>query len=240
MSAEALMKRCWTLVLMTFLLVGCTTGLVGIRGSGDLVSETRDVSGFTEIVLDTSGTVTVEVTGTESLVIEADDNIISVLTSVVEGGALVLSADGRFSTSSHIKYTVTVATLEGVSIGGSGDIGGSGIEGDALTADISGSGMISFTGVDVARVESSISGSGAIELSGRTGDLAVSIEGSGNFDGENLTADQATVDIGGSGSVVVNATDSLQVELAGSGNVEYLGEPVVSSDISGNGKVTAR
>jgi Putative auto-transporter adhesin, head GIN domain len=236
------MRRRWLLLAVVLALVGCTGTTVfgGIRGSGDLTTESRDVSGFTGIVLEGTGTVNVEITGTESLTIEAEDNLMPHLTSDVRNGRLVLGTDTAISTTRGITYTITVETLEGVTIDGSGNVDASEISGESFNAEINGSGTIDLTGLDLGRLEATISGSGGIDVTGTTDDLQVSIPGSGTFTGVDLQAATGDVTISGSGSAVVNVADTLAAVIDGSGSIEYLGNPTVDSTINGSGSIRHR
>lgn len=212
------------LLLITGLtLVACDVDVsldVGVRGSGDLITESRDISGFDEIVVLGSGEVTITVTGTESLMIEAEDNIMPLLTAEVSGGRLELGSNESFSTTRGITYTITADALAGVEINGSGDVTASGIDADAFDVTINGSGNVVPTGsVDETRVE---------------------INGSGNYDGGGLIAAVGFVEVSGSGSVLINATDELDVRIGGSGDVTYIGTPTVTDDISGSGSISQR
>lgn len=235
------MRRRWLPMLAVLALVGCTTTVFGgIRGSGDMASESRDVSGFTEIVLEGSGSVTVDLTGTESLTIEAEDNLIPHLTSDVRSGRLVLGTDTSISTTRGIVYTITASSLDGMTIDGSGEIEATDITGEDLSAVINGSGTIELTGLDVASLVATVSGSGDIDVSGSADDLRVEIPGSGSFGGEDLQAINGDVSISGSGEAVVNVSQMLDAVVAGSGTIEYLGTPTVDSTISGSGSIRAR
>ena len=75
-------------------------------GSGDLSTKSRSVSNFNEIVLLGSGTVHVDLTGSESLVIEADDNLLPILTSEVINGRLELGSSAPYASRSPITYTI--------------------------------------------------------------------------------------------------------------------------------------
>jgi len=94
-------------LLTLFLVVGACS-IVGERGSGTMATETRDVSGFDEIDLGGSGRVLIAVTGTESLTIEAEDNILPLLTTEVRNGRLELGAKQSISPTREIVYTITV------------------------------------------------------------------------------------------------------------------------------------
>ena len=214
------------------LLLGLMAGLVllgcddldvtndGVRGSGNLITESRSVSGFDEIVLLGSGDVVIDVTGTESLTIEAEDNIMPLLTADLSGSRLELGSDEPFSATRGITYTITAATLDGVTINGSGNFLAS--------------------GVDTGRFEVTVNGSGDVEPNGTCAEVDVNINGSGNFRGEGLVASVGDIGISGSGSAVVNVSDDLNVRISGSGSVEYLGNPVVDSQTTGSGSVSQR
>ena len=193
----------------------------GVEGSGNVITESREVSGFNEIVLGGTGRVVVDVTGTESLTIEAEDNIMPFLETRVSNGRLRLDTNRSISPTVEIVYTITAETLDGLVISGSGVVEAEAVDSTDFRVDISGSG-------DVV-VEGTLSGL-----------LSVSISGSGEFDGESLTAPAGQVDVSGSGNAVVNVTDDLEVSVSGSGDVEYLGEPNVDSSVSGSGTVTPR
>jgi hypothetical protein len=192
----------------------------GIRGSGTVVAESRDVSGFSEIVLTGSGDVFVTVDGTESLRIEAEDNIMPVLTTEVRNGRLELGAESAISPTQGITYTISAAALNEVVV--------------------SGSGVVVVAGIDEESFAVTINGSGNVEPSGSTNDLAVTVSGSGNYRGEELVAAISEVTVSGSGNAFVNVTDVLDVTISGSGNVGYIGDPEVSSSISGSGDLDQR
>jgi hypothetical protein len=212
------------LLVASALAAGCegTVPFGGLRGSGDLITETRDVSGFDEIVVLGSGTVNVEVTGTESLEVEAEDNIMPFLTIEVVNGRLELGFESGqlLSPRRDITYTITAAQLNGVTIRGSGDIEATNVDADTFAAEIS--------------------GSGDVTPAGTSRHLTVTISGSGKFDGSDLEAATGEVKVSGSGNVTVNVADDLDVTISGSGDVKYIGDPSLSTDISGSGDISQR
>jgi len=221
-------------------LMGCVDGVIGLRGSGDMSSETRDVDGFTEIVLEGSGEVNIEIGDRESLTIEAEDNLMSHLTSEVESGRLVLGTSGSIVTTRGIVYTITATELEGVTLSGSGDVEVADVTAATFSTVISGSGTVDVANLMADRLEVAISGSGDVDVTGALDELDVDIPGSGSFDGEGLESATGDVSISGSGAAVVNVTDTLTANVSGSGSIEYLGNPAVSSTISGSGSIKPR
>jgi Putative auto-transporter adhesin, head GIN domain len=208
-------------IALAVLFTGCTINVgPGVRGSGNTVKETRDVTGFDEIVVGGSGDVTVEVTGTESLDVEAEDNILPLLTTEVVGGRLELGSTGSFTTTRGIHYTITAATLTGVTIRGSGSVVADGVDADSFAVRIEGSGDVTPTGTAAS--------------------LTVQIDGSGNVNAFDLEATTVDVEINGSGSASVYAIQALDVQINGSGDVAYDGDPAVDESINGSGDVRRR
>lgn len=207
------------LLLLSLSAASCT--LISEQGSGNVVTESREVSDFTEVDLEGSGQVDLEVTGSETLSIEAEDNIIPLLETEVRDGRLHLGARSSVSPTTEIIYTMTATNLDGIAV--------------------SGSGQIKVVGVDSTDLRIKISGSGDVEVTGEvSGMLSVSISGSGGYSGEGLLAANGSVDVSGSGNAVVNVTDNLDISLSGSGDIEYIGEPSVDIDESGSGSVIQR
>ena len=203
------------LLLCLPLLAGC-----GVRGSGVMATETRPVSGFSAVTVSGSGDVRIEHTGKESLTVEAEDNLLPLLETYVDGDTLVLRVrpNTSISPTRTIRYRVTVARLD--------------------AASVSGSGSIHAAGIDSERFKSSISGSGSVTLAGRTKQIAFDISGSGSYDAGRLEARTGRVSISGSGSAVVNAAEELDVSISGSGSVDVVGKPWVEQHISGSGRVS--
>lgn len=222
------------IALLAIPLAGCTVG------SGEVVTETRSVEGFHSIDLRGIGEVRITVDGTESLTVEAEDNLIDQLTSDVRGNTLILGTDRPIRPTEDVIFTVTMQTLEGIEISGSGAVTVSEFSTDGFEVDVSGSGSAAVTGIAADDVFAGISGSGAITITGDADSLDLSISGSGAFDGERLAVDVGDVEISGSGSATVNASERLDVVVSGSGSVEYLGNPSVSVNSSGSGSVSQR
>ena len=211
---------------------GAATGLIGIfllvascsieTGSGNTGTETRPVSGFSNVELAGSGELIIEQTGTESLTIEADDNLLPLLTSEVSGDTLHLGVrpNTTLRPRQSIIYRLTVRQLAGLGISGSGTVTASKIQTSRLRTDISGSGRITITGSAV--------------------DQELEISGSGEYRAEELVSKTLRAQISGSGNAVVSVTESLDVEISGSGSLTYEGDPRISEEISGSGKLIKR
>jgi hypothetical protein len=211
------MRKRLPAVSLAVVLVLSACGVVG--GSGQVVTETRQVSGFTAIDLAGSGELTVEQSGSESLTIEADQKVLSRLTSEVSDSTLKLDKKPGINvgTKNPIRYRVTVKDLSGVSVSGSGSVKGEGMTLQTLRVDIS--------------------GSGTVDLSGSAVEQDIQVSGSGQYEAAELPTEKVTADISGSGQVTVAVSRELKIDISGSGTVTSTGDPSVQQDVSGSGKV---
>jgi hypothetical protein len=230
-------------VALAVVLTGCATGTTA-SGSGDRGSaappptgvgaaaraapesggatERREVSGFTGVRLTSIGDLRIEQTGTESLTIDADADVLPQLTSNVSSGILELGvAPGTtLTTSRRIVYRLTVATLDSIAVSGAGDATASNLRADRLTVEIS--------------------GTGEMTLAGTVDSQAVTISGTGDYNGEDLQSATAEVTIDAAGDAVLRVSDRLDATVSGVGSVEYIGNPHVTKDVNGVGSVEQR
>lgn len=227
------------LLLVAILTVTSCSGF--IRGSGDLITETRQVNNFDRITLDGSGEVIITQGGSESLTIETDDNVMEHVKAEVEGGMLKLGfKEGvNLISPSRLIFYVGVDDLTELAISGSGDIESKMIETESLEASISGSGKVRVTNLAAGEVKARISGSGEIDLAGEASVQDVSISGSGEYLAGDMCSELVKVNTSGSGNAIVCATETLEVNISGSGSVNYFGRPSINSSGSGSGDLNS-
>jgi hypothetical protein len=208
-------------------------------GSGVAKSESRDVGAFTAIVLAMPAVVEIRLGDKESVVVEADDNLVAKVETVVDNGSLRIRFRDRFnfSSSREIKVLVVARRIERMAISGSGDIRAAALKGESLDANISGSGDIRIGTLDYRAVQVAIGGSGDFTAGGMADSLEASIAGSGNVAAGKLETRRAAVNIVGSGDARVWVREALSVSVAGSGDVAYYGDPAISKSVLGSGSV---
>lgn len=219
-------------------LSGCKIGWV--KGSGVKVSSTRAVAKFSSIELKSSADVVIEVGTPQSVVVETDDNLIALVTTMVSGDTLEIDATGSYSTRLGVKVTITVEKMESVNVMGSGDITVSGVRGPSFEALVHGSGDISVKGMTGTAFHAQVKGSGDITAEGVVDEVEVEVSGSGDIQLEKLSCDTADAMINGSGGIVVKVSKELKAQVSGSGDIVYLGAPIVTKTVSGSGDVRAK
>jgi hypothetical protein len=222
-------------------LAGCNSLFGGtVSGSGTRKSESRTVSEFNEVLLSTVGTLTIEQTGTESLTVEGDDNIVPLITTVVQNSRLEIRHDPgneSFTTNQPLAYHLTVKDLRAIRVSASGDARSSGLQAQDLTVEVSGSGGVRLDNLQTQALTVNITGSGSATLGGTVSKQTVTIGGSGSYGGDALATTDTTITISGSGSATVRVSGTLNATVSGSGSVTYLGSPTVKQQVSGSGRV---
>jgi len=228
------------LVAMLTVITACNTGFIK-KGSGDLITETRQVSNFDSIELNGVGEVIVTQGGSESLSIETDDNVMKHLKIVVENGTLKLGFEDGFKsiTPTRLVFYVGVDDLAGLIVSGSGDIEVDKLESDRLDVTVSGSGDVRIAMLTTGDVRTEISGSGEVSLAGESSAQVVTISGSGKYLAGDLCSESVKMDVSGSGDATVCVTETLDANINGSGSVSYYGKPSINSSGSGSGTLNS-
>lgn len=221
-------------VVLVLLSLACraAVGIPGsggvIRGSGDVTSETRRVSGFDEIDVCCGMQLILTQGDTESLEIEAEDNLLPEIVSSVVGGKLVIrykddTGSTQYLPTQPIRCTVTAREIRGLEISGGGILDAGDIDADSLSVGLSGGSVGSLASV--------IAGS-----------LVVSLSGGSNFSAQELDLSRLTLDLSGGSSVSIDAFigDSLSLDGSGGGETTIAGN-VTEQDIgwSGGGRYDA-
>ena len=224
-----------------FLLPACARSV----GSGHLVTETRNVSGFHAVLLESSGDVIITQGSTEGLTVEAEDNLLPLIRTEVDGkGVLHLGykPNESITTTRKTTFRLSAKMLDHLVLAGSGDIHADSLsvpDNGKFTVEVPGSGKISVGTLTAGSVKASVEGSGDIKLGGEANDQTVSIDGSGQYNTADLKTRTAKVGIDGSGDAKVSASDDLKIDINGSGSVGYYGNPKIQKSVNGSGDVKA-
>jgi hypothetical protein len=229
-----------TLPLAAVLLLGAC--------SGSQEYARRDFPGvgsFQKISLAGSADVVVTVGGAASVRADGDKAAIDRLDIRVENGELTIGSRRHngwtwdFGGSHHNRVTVyvTVPSLAGASIAGSGDMKIDKVAGNGFDASVGGSGDLSVASLAVAQARFDVAGSGDISASGKTQQASITVAGSGDFKADGLEIGNATISVIGSGDVSARATLAADVTVMGSGDVTLSGPAKCTIHKMGSGDI---
>lgn len=236
------MRSLLLLSAMLFLTLGTLDAQWGreIKGSGNVVTQDREINNFTEIKSCCSMKVIATKGASCSVKVEVDDNLQQYIETQVNGDRLVIKRTGNknIDPTGRVTVYVTLPELSGLYASSSSDlIVKSPFSGDRLDVDVSSSAEIEveFTG---NRVNVEGSSSGTVRLSGRADRTDVDVSSSARINGQEFTSKELDAEASSSGKVRMKVTNEVDADVSSGGKVEYSGNPSkVHSDESSGGKV---
>lgn len=205
------------LVVITPLITGCVFHHGEVIGSGQRQKQIREIAAFTSISTEGAYEIDFEAQKPLSLEIEADDNILPIITTDVSNGVLRIRSKTGFSVNQPIKLRITAPNLEGLSASGAGKIEVSGLQNEKFELDSS--------------------GAPTIKISGQTKALEINANGAGKIDAHKLRSLEADVKSNGVAKVEVFASEELKATVSGPSQVIYSGDPKVTKSVNGPGSV---
>jgi hypothetical protein len=251
-----MMRKIWLMGIVVAMatLSGCYSGPC-IDGSGPVVNEIREASGFTGVT--NTASFTVYVTRADSFRVEviAQENLLPVIETYVSGRTLIIQTHNNtcYRSGLPVEVHITMPESELLSLEGSGEIyadlltsveveisnSGSGIiEVDSVFAESlivsnAGSGYIALEGSYAVNVEAIQSGSGAILCGTLMGTSEVKIRHSSSGHVSAIVLDGVLTDVDMSGSGRINLSGELveaEYALNSSGRIDAL--DLMASDVN--------
>ena len=225
------------LALLAFF-ISLNASACNLEGSGHPKSEQRNLPAFNGIDLRCGANVIVAQGDKQDVRIEADDNLLSKITTEVKNDELVIDFTRDFRSKSGVNIYITMPALCLVELTGSGNITATGtFSCDFLNLRLSGSGDIKGR-FEAKSLKAALAGSGTMSLSGSVAESDIRISGSGNINARELKMFTSAIYITGSGNTEVDVANNLKVDITGSGNVYYVSEPAhLQTRITGSGNV---
>jgi hypothetical protein len=211
----------------------------GGTGSGNVINETPKVSGFNQVALDGIGTLIITQGNTESLTLEAEDNVIPHIKTTVKDNRLQISYDnaGTPTTTKPVKLHLTVKNISSIDISGAGKLNANNLSTDNLNLFVNGAAEGNLTNINMNTLVLTISGAGKLSASGNVDTQTITINGAGEFNAPSLLSQSTTITINGAGKGTVNANKTLNAIINGAGQVNFFGNPQITKQINGVGKI---
>lgn len=235
-------QRVVCLMSVILLLTACGVNMAGVRGSGNVAREERQVHSVRAVTLATLGDLTIELGEAEALTIEAEDNLLPYLETEMPNGMLIIRnrPGANLQPTEPIHYYLTVKNLEKLSITSSGNITAPALQANTFTASVSSSGNLHLAGLDANQIRVRISSSGNVVIDGgQIGAQEITLNSSGQYEAGDVRSETAVADLTSNGDATIWVTDTLDASLSSSGNVNYYGSPAVTQSVSSSGKVVS-
>jgi hypothetical protein len=224
------------IILLSIFATSCSY-IGAVVGSGNVITEERDISGFDSISIGSSMNLIIEQAGSESLKIEAEDNIIPLVKTSISGKELVIElTHGSIISIKPINCYVTVKDLKGLKVSSSSNANCTELRTDKLDIDIASSANGDLN-VFVNELTANVSSSANLKLSGEAAKQNVVVNSSGRYIAQNLKSKECIIKVNSSGSATVNVSDKLDAKVNSSGQLNYIGNPEIRQEISSSGSI---
>ncbi|HWD86532.1 MAG TPA: head GIN domain-containing protein [Mucilaginibacter sp.] len=239
------MKLITRSLLACLLVTGAAYIFAAPKAMAQQKTEDRHLSGFN--ALDVGGPFDVRLTQgqTESVKVEAPEDLMShITTEVVDGTLKVYNKHndmfhwGDIFHHRKVLVYVVIKDVNSIVVSGSGDVTfRDGLHADKMNLHVSGSGDVDGE-LEVKNLETGISGSGDVKLTGHAETSAVRVSGSGDYSARGLITSNTDVHVSGSGDAKIYASNKVDASVSGSGDISYSGHPKnVYKSKSGSGDI---
>jgi hypothetical protein len=236
------------LIIFSLLLGGCSAlsnmGVKVITPSSNIISENRDVSGFTAIDFSTLGKINIIHGDVESLNISGPDNLVPEISSSVSNGTLIIKNKENFTVTSVtsanvLTFTIVVKDLTALTVSGLGDVQVETLTTPSMALTMSGAGKVTMNQLTTDNLKINLSGLGGLDISGSATQASINLSGAGSVNAPELKIRSAAITISGLGGATLWVTGQLTGDISGAGGVSYYGSPQTSTQATGLGKFTS-
>ena len=189
------------------------------------VKQERDVNSFTKIKVGSAIHLSVSLGVSESLVFEAEQEVLSKLKSEIKNGELHVFLDGSVNNSKEIKAFVTLKSIVGISATGASKVNfTSMVSCDKMEIDANGA---SYIEIELKAKEINIGSHGAsnIKVNGSATLLIATVDGASSLKAMDLKAESVEIKASGAASASVNTSKKLTGAASGASTIRYSGDP---------------
>lgn len=199
----------------------------GERGSGNVIKETRDVSGFHGIDVGGAFEVTLIKATKEKVVLEVDDNLMPYVTTKVFAGVLEIDNKRDFRNPTELKVTIYYKSIDEIDFSGAASLYSDEVlKTESLDIEASGASDIELE-LDVNFLEADFSGASKVEFFGKAKSVEVETSGATVYKAIELETESCELKASGAAVARVWATEELSLKASGASSVRYKGSPSI-------------
>jgi hypothetical protein len=223
------------LVAAVLVISACNLNYQVAQGSGRIISETRQVSGFEVVHISGIGELSITIR------VEAEDNLMPQIKMEVRSRTLfiTLQDNERFVFPNRVpKYYLTFKQLNRIEAEGAASIEGGELDMEIFEIRNDGAGRLKIGPIKAKSLIVTVNGASRQELSGKVDEQKILINGVGVYKADELESDKAVVQINGAGQAKVWVNEILDAVIIGAGVIQYKGNPSGERTINGVGTIS--
>jgi len=216
--------------LVVILALGITFSAEGqirrtVYGNNHVVKKDRNAGHFTGIRVSSGIDVYLKQTGSESITVEADENLHEYILTEIRDGVLHVYSDANIREAEMKRVYVTMKDIRSLKTSSAGDlIGESPVTAGALELSASSAGDIKLE-FKAETVDIDISSSGDMTLSGEADMMEASLSSAGDLNAYGLSVREADVSVSSAGDADITVTEKLKARASSAGDINYRGDP---------------
>ena len=208
----------------------------GIDGNGMVKTEKRTISEkFTKIESNRGLEVVVEKADVVDVEVEADSNLLQHITTVVENGTLIISADEDIDNAEELKVTVKMPLLEAITAtSGSSIRSRNTLKGTSIKVESNSGSEIEAT-LEYENIDVETTSGSNTTLSGKALQLKTTTNSGSQLNAATLEANEVTSEATSGSSSEVHPLVTLNATATSGSSIEYLGTPknIIKEENSG-------
>lgn len=234
-------------LLISLLLAGCQGG---VRGSGKLTTESYNYSNFTNIDVSSAFKIDITRSGSYSVQVTVDDNLLEYVEISQEGETLEISLKTvTLLWPVTMEAKITMPELRGLVISEATRCAISGFSSTKnLDIELSGASSLDLVDITAGDVQFNVYGASevtgdiiaddtefyigeasTVQLVGSTGDLVIDADGASRAKLADFTVENANVKFSGASTGTINVYGRLDADLSGASTLAYLGDPAMGT-----------
>jgi len=230
-------------LVVLILMLGCSKEKNDcMKSTGEIIFVDRELALFSEIEINNNVNVILTQDTFSSIMVEAGENLIEKITTVVQGDRLVIQNENKCNWVRSYDYAVnvhvSVTNLQRIEHNGYGKISSTNtIQSDGIVISINANGDVELD-INMPYCFSDMHKSGDLILSGYARLNGLWASGNNWIRCKDLKTDTTFIESGTTGDSYVNASLRLQALVKGPGDIFYSGSPIdVVTEITGEGAV---
>jgi hypothetical protein len=209
-----------------------------VKGSGYLVSETRNFNQFRSVHIATAGIVNLTQSDTQEVKITVDDNLMEYVRLSVTNNTLVIDIEPGYSLNNmHLTVHINLPVLEELNTSSAGKfVSQNTFNCNELRLFSSSAGNI-FLNIDANYIYTNLSSAGNANLSGTASIHNAIVSSAGGLHAFSLITDTTTINLSSAGNAEVYVNDLLNANLSSAGSLYYKGDPIINAIVSSLGMI---
>ena len=200
-----------------------------IKGNGDVITETRSVSSFDMVENDGVVNITLIQADIESVVVEADRNLLPFIIIKVKDNKLFISVKEGAEIKKYTKLNVYISfrDLKKLELNSVGNVSSQNqLKLNDLSIENNSVGNINLN-IDCNELSLENNSVGNTILSGKVNNAKIELNSTGNLKASELKAQTLSIESNAVGNAEVNSEKEIYITQNGIGNITYSGNAVV-------------